>query len=237
MSEWFARWFTDDYLALYPHRDATDAARAVALVGTLAPGPAGRRVLDVGCGPGRHARLLEAAGHRVIGLDLSAPLLRHARGVTGAALVRADMRALPLRPGSIDLAVNLFTSFGYFDDDAVHAAVIAGIAAVLRPGGMLVLDFLNAERVAAEVAQPVVQEDGPLGSRSRKARSPDGRFVEKRITLCDGTEHLERVRLLRLPELVGMFAAAGLTVTATAGDYDGTPHTATSPRAILAGRR
>jgi SAM-dependent methyltransferase len=237
MSEWFARWFNEDYLALYPHRDEADAARAVALVERLAPGPVGRRVLDVGCGPGRHARLLHDAGYRVAGLDLSAPLLRTARAATAAPLVRGDMRRLPVRSGSMDLVVNLFTSFGYFPDDAEHAAVIAEMARTLRPGGMLVLDFLNAARVRAELAAPAEETEGPRGSRSRKGLSADDRFVVKHIQLADGTQHEERVRLLGMTALAAMFAAAGLEVTAEAGDYEGAAHHAASPRAILAGRR
>jgi ubiquinone/menaquinone biosynthesis C-methylase UbiE len=81
-------------------------------------------VLDVGCGAGRHARAFRAAGARCVGLDLSRTLLRIARGVTDAPLVRADMRELPIRPGSMDLTVSLFTSFGYFERDEEHAAAL-----------------------------------------------------------------------------------------------------------------
>ena len=120
-------------------------------------GPAfapGWRVLDVACGAGRHARAFEAAGARCVGLDLSMALLRVARGVTGAPLVRADMRALPIRPGSMDLTVNLFTSFGYFERDAEHTAALHEMVATLRPRGWFVIDFLNP------------------GGRARAARAP-----------------------------------------------------------------
>jgi ubiquinone/menaquinone biosynthesis C-methylase UbiE len=103
----------------------------------------GWRVLDVACGAGRHARAFQAAGAHCIGVDLSATLLRIARGVTDAPLVRADMRALPVRPGSMDLTVNLFTSFGYFDHDAEHAAALQEMVATVRPEGWFAIDFLN----------------------------------------------------------------------------------------------
>jgi SAM-dependent methyltransferase len=237
MSEWYARWFNEDYLALYPHRDDADAARAVTLVRSLAPLQAGARVLDVGCGPGRHTRLLHDAGFRVTGLDLSAVLLRRARAATSAPLVRADMRALPIRARSMDLVVNLFTSFGYFEDDAAHAAVIRGMAETLAPGGRLILDFLNAADVRRALdgaaAEPVA---GPNGSWSVKTLADDGRYVVKTITLADGTVHVERVRLLEASLLERMFEAAGLTVEARHGDYGGGPMIASAPRVILAGR-
>jgi ubiquinone/menaquinone biosynthesis C-methylase UbiE len=124
MTEWFEEWFGEEYLQLYPHRDAAEAERAVALILARVGFAPGWRVLDVACGAGRHARAFEAAVARCVGLDLSAALLRVARGVTAAPLVRADMRALPVRPGSMDLTVNLFTSFGYFERDAEHAAAL-----------------------------------------------------------------------------------------------------------------
>ena len=135
MAEWFQEWFNEDYLALYAHRDDGDAERLVALLRRSVPWDRAWRVLDVACGPGRHARALEAAGARCFGLDLSMPLLRRARQVTGIPLIRADMRRIPVRPRSMDLTVNLFTSFGYFEDDAEHRAALETMVGTVRPGG------------------------------------------------------------------------------------------------------
>ena len=79
MTEWFEEWFGEEYLQLYPHRDAAEAERAVALILDTRAVEPGWRVLDVACGAGRHARAFEAAGARCVGLDLSAALLRVAR--------------------------------------------------------------------------------------------------------------------------------------------------------------
>ena len=63
MTEWFEEWFGEEYLQLYPHRDAAEAERAVALIGErVGLRSAGWRVLDVACGAGRHARAFEEAG-------------------------------------------------------------------------------------------------------------------------------------------------------------------------------
>ena len=134
MTEWFEQWFGEEYLRLYPHRDDADAAEAVALIHGLRP-LAGCQVLDLACGPGRHAAYLQGHGARTVGLDLSLPLLTRARGRTAGtvALVRGDMRYLPFRGGTFDVVVNLFTSFGYFADDAQHQAVLTSAAALLRP--------------------------------------------------------------------------------------------------------
>src|SRR6476469_7404518 len=147
MTEWFEEWFGEDYLRLYPHRDEAEAARAVALIGRSVGLRPGWQVLDVACGAGRHARAFVGAGARCFGLDLSATLLRLARQITDAPLIRADMRQLPIRSRSMDLTVNLFTSFGYFERDAEHRAALEEMIATVRPGGWFVIDFLNPAAV------------------------------------------------------------------------------------------
>jgi SAM-dependent methyltransferase len=234
MPEWFEEWFGDEYLALYPHRDEVDAAHLVALLGRLLGWGVGWRVLDLCCGPGRHARALDAAGLAVTGLDLSAVLLRKARQVTAAPLVRADIRALPIRPRSVDAGLNLFTSFGYFDTDEEHAATLVGMVGTVRRGGWFVLDFLNADLVASRIPEGTGSfERGEGGTTLRRYRTADGRHVVKEILLADGRRFQERVRLFSADELGDMLARAGGRVRHCFGDYDGGPPHAAAPRALL----
>ena len=235
MAEWFEEWFGEEYLQLYPHRDQAEADRAVALVARATGLRPGWRVLDVGCGAGRHARAFRAAGARCVGLDLSRTLLRIARGVTDAPLVRADMRELPIRPGSMDLTVSLFTSFGYFERDEEHAGALREMARTLRPGGWFVIDFLNPSEVRARL---VPRERVPvLGGEVDVTRSvsPDGHYVCKSIVTPDGRKFVERVRLFEPAEISAMLADAGIDVRHRFGDYDAGPLRPGSPRTILAG--
>ncbi len=237
MTEWFEEWFGEEYLQLYPHRDDAEAERAVTLVLRATGFRPGWRVLDVACGAGRHARAFEAAGARCVGLDLSATLLRVARGVTQAPLVRADMRELPVRPGSMDLTVNLFTSFGYFDRDEEHAAALAEMVATLRPGGWFVIDFLNPELVRQRLVPEEMVSLAGAPVRVRRAVSADGHYVSKTIDTVVGRRFTERVRLFEPEEIAGMLGREGIAVRHRFGDYDATPHGARSPRTILAGQR
>ncbi len=234
MSEWFRQWFGEEYLQLYAHRDDAEAERAVRLLQTVLPWQAGWRVLDVGCGAGRHARALEAAGARCIGLDLSASLLQRARQVTRAPLVRADMRALPVRPRSMDLTVNLFTSFGYFERDEEHAVALREMAATVRQGGWFVLDFLHAATVRSTLV-PGPRSIGP-GTTGERRLSRDGRFVCKIVKLADGRRLEERVRLFAPGELQSLLRESGVTVVREFGDYDGGPLQPGAPRTLLIGQ-
>jgi SAM-dependent methyltransferase len=234
MTDWYHTWFTDDYLALYPHRDEADAARLVELITRVTGWGAGWRVLDVGCGPGRHAAVVERAGVSYVGLDLSLPLLARARQVTTAPLVRADMRRLPVRAGSVQAVLSLFTSFGYFEHDAEHESTLAGMARALARDGWLVLDFLNAAQVRQGLPiTPPVPAPAAAGAMVSKHLSADGRFVMKHITLATGVRHLERVRLFGEDDLRAMLERAGLRIRAAFGDYDGGAPSPSAPRTLL----
>ena len=240
MTEWFEQWFGEEYHALYPHRDADDADRAIALIRRVAPWRPRGRVLDLACGPGRHAAELERLEARVVGFDLSRAMLRRARERTGkgTALVRGDMRALPFRPGTFSVAINLFTSFGYFREDAEHRLVLAQVAAALAPKGRFVLDYLNADQVRRSLKMSEERRAGDSAVRITRRIAPDGRFVIKEIELRDeGRSFQERVRLYGTDELEALLAEAGFSVEARFGDYGGEPPGPDAPRVILVGVR
>jgi SAM-dependent methyltransferase len=234
--EWFEEWFGEEYLKLYPHRDEAEAERAVATIGRYVALRPGWRVLDVACGAGRHARAFRRAGARCVGVDLSAPLLRLARAVTDAHLVRADMRLLPIRPGCMDLTVNLFTSFGYFDHEVEHTAALREMISTLRPGGWFVIDFLNPATVRRRLVphERVMVESGEV--EVGRSVSADGHHVSKVITTPSGRRFVERVRLFEPDEIAGMLEAEGVEIRHRLGDYDAAAFSHDSPRTILLGR-
>jgi SAM-dependent methyltransferase len=235
MTDWFEEWFGEEYLQLYPHRDEADADRLVGLLTRVLPWRPGWRVLDVACGAGRHLAALERAGAVPFGCDLSLALLRRAREITRRPLVRCDMRALPFRRASMDLTVNLFTSFGYFAADEEQVDALGQMLATIRPGGWFVIDFLNAEQVRASLVPAETAWYGRYSVEIRREITPDGRFVRKSMVLSDGRRFEERVRLLEARDLERMLEAHGARVTTRAGDYEGGPLEG-GPRTILVAR-
>lgn len=234
MSDWFENWFGEEYVALYPHRDEQEARIVATLIAERVKLPNTARVLDLACGAGRHQR--ELCDHWwTVGLDLSPALLRIARSEDrNNPLVRADMRRLPFASGSLDMVVNLFTSFGYFRDDQQHRLVLDEVARVVRPRGWFVLDFLNASQVRANLVPFDRQQVGSRVVEQEREISADGRYVRKTITLLDEDRtFVERVRLFDPDELTTLLSSAGFEVQDVLGDYDGRPLDPATERAIF----
>jgi SAM-dependent methyltransferase len=150
-------WFADDemwremYDLFFGPEKWEAAGREVDAVLALAGVTTGP-VLDLCCGPGRHALALADRGFRVTGVDASPYLLeRAARNAAERGLavewVREDMREF-VRPEAFALAINLFSSFGYFEDAESDARVLRNVCDSLRPGGALVIDTMSKEVLA-----------------------------------------------------------------------------------------
>lgn len=234
MAEWFQEWFDADYAAIYAGRGPEEAEAAVAMALAHAPGLAQGPVLDLGCGAGRHLAVLRRSNPQAFGLDLSPELLRSAPAELRPWLLRGDMRALPLRAASLAGICMWFTPFGYFDE-AQNRALLRRLGRLLRPGGVLVLDFLNA----GQLRNTLVPEDEIVraGIRVVSRRAIEGQRIVKRMELTrldtGATRQVtESVRLYEPAELRAMAAEAGLAAVREAGDYDGRPFGPDTPRWI-----
>lgn len=150
--DWFEEWFDSPlYEKLYANRDEEEARHLVEfLVEELSLNKCSK-ILDLGCGRGRHSINLSEKGYTVKGIDLSRQAIHTAqakvrdRGLENISFEIRDMRT-PLDE-TFDAIVNLFTTFGYFRSDAENASVFDSVVSMLRPGGIFVLDYLNAEKV------------------------------------------------------------------------------------------
>jgi SAM-dependent methyltransferase len=223
--EWFAAWFDSAYYhTLYKNHDEQEARLAVdGLLRTLDLKP-GARVLDLACGKGRHSRYLAEKGFDVTGLDISHASISHARQFEHERLsfFQHDMRK-PFRSNYFDAVLNMFTSFGYFKTDADHLRSLQNVRQGLRPGGLLLLDYFNAQWVR----QHLVRQDEKVvdGIRFYLKKNIRGPYVYKTVAFeAEGRKHVfrERVRLFEHADFQKLMTTAGLQITQAFGGYDGT---------------
>jgi len=159
------RWFS----TFLGRIDAGIVEREVAFLRRQLDGT-GTRVLDLCCGPGRHAAPLSDAGYHVIGLDRDVSALRDACSLAPAGrFVRGDMRQLPLASHSVDAAICMWQSFGHFDA-AGNEGVLAELARVLVPNGCLVMDLYHRDFNVAHQCERVIERDGERVDESRTMR-------------------------------------------------------------------
>ncbi|MCD6307816.1 MAG: methyltransferase domain-containing protein [Candidatus Latescibacteria bacterium] len=242
--EWFERWFGEEYLLVYEHRDGDEAERDVMAIERLLGLRPGEIVLDLCCGSGRHDLPLAARGLRVVGLDYSSELLSiaHKARLSGErypVYVRADARDTVFRDGTFDAVLNLFTSFGYFTDGG-NEQLLRSVCRMLKPAGRFYIDYLNPPCVLANLVERSEKNINGIGVIEIRRYVEEKRRVEKDITLTRNGESMEfheSVRLYGPGEMSDMLVGAGLTVQGFLGSTDCDEYGADSERMIVYGRK
>lgn len=243
---WWASQFDAHYLHEYePLFDLVRDRQEVARLLQVLELPSGARVLDCPCGQGRHAHLLAEAGFDVDGVDYSAELLAVARQRgTGKRLryTQGDMRALPARwTGRFDAVVNLFTSFGFFDQPADDLRVLGQFARVLKPGGVLIWHGGARDGVMAKFLTRDwwSAADGTMFGQERHFDPLSG-FLEITSTWRGPKGHGERshrIRLYTASELAGRMRDVGLIVEEAFDSWNDRPLTRRSSEMLLVARK
>jgi len=209
---------------LYRHRDEQEAASFLDRLLEKIKIPRGSRILDLACGRGRHARFLHSRGMNVHGVDLSPSSIVEANllCVPGLSFELKDMR-MPWPKPEFDLALSLFTSFGYFDTDEENRKVLETLRSAIYPSGYVLLDFFNSHKVL----------NGLLGGEAEQKQIGEFTFctkkwadegwVEKEIRVQSSEQEwvfTERVRAYSLPELILLTELEGLEIQKIWGNYE-----------------
>jgi SAM-dependent methyltransferase len=244
---WYKTFFGTDYLRIYsPFLTPERTAREVASIIKLLNLPPDSSILDLCCGAGRHALPLAQHGYRITGLDQNENFLHlaqseaEAKGIE-ARWVQSDMRTIPFE-NEFDAVINIFTSFGYLEDENEDLRVLQQVRRALKPNGRFLLETVYQPRVLRNhIPHGIIRyNDGLivleerrldlLGSRNEIAitmLAPDGRR----------TEHRQSIRIYTLTELVRMLAAVDIQVLEYYGDLDGSALTLDSRLVILGQKR
>lgn len=222
---WHEEIFDDSWTSLEPRSAGFHAREEVRFLMKYCGVPRNGKILDVGCGVGRHAMEMASAGYHVVAIDRSRSYLTKAveeanRTDLKIKFVEGDMRAFSLPP-SFDAVTSLHTSFGYFSDrDNVKA--LRCMASSLAPGGQLILDVVNRDWVASIGARRLWWEHrGFLVMEDVIFRDDTGRLEVERTVVGENAPRWDQkfqVRLYTVAEYVEMFRTLGLDLIDVTGN-------------------
>ncbi len=241
---WFETMFDERYPELFGPVEGNAEEEVEEILGLLRL-PAGSDVEDLGCGRGRHAIPLALKGFRVTGVDISEKMLRMARSRAqreGARIewVQEDMRTFRRR-GAFDLALSLFTSYGYFSD-AENQLVLENIGYSLRKGGVFLLDLRNAGKNLSRLEDMDKTVEVPAGSlrmsmrfdrRTGRARAEHTLVRHDGIRISSAFD----VRIYSMEELRKMIRKAGMKVKDFYGSLAGARFADDSARMVVHAER
>jgi SAM-dependent methyltransferase len=223
-SPWYKDWFNSGfYHKLYFEHDEKAAGDFIQrLLTHINPAP-GSRMLDIGCGRGRHSKILASRGYDVTGFDLSPNSIQWAKQFEKENLhfVIHDMR-LPFYSNYFDFAFNFFTSFGYFRTRREHDAAMRTIATALRQGGSFIIDYLNTHYVENHLIPYETKQVGE--TRYEMNRWDTATHFFKKIivhdpSLIEPLEFTEEIAKFSLGDFTDMLSYQGLQIQDVFGDY------------------
>src|SRR5690606_15815339 len=235
--EWFSTWFDSPYYHnLYSNSNYAEAEQFLQkLLKHLHPKP-DASILDLACGKRRHAPSLNQQGYNVTGVDLSPQSIAFAKQFENEKLhfEVQDMRQV-YKPNHFDFVLNLFTSFGYFASETENVVALKAISESVKPGGKLVIDFLNAEKVIAGL---VPEETKTLeGITFHIKKHMEGKRIVKTIAFeAEGKSYKfqEKVWALTAEDFREYFKMTNLRLHECFGSYNLEPYDAkTSDRLIF----
>ncbi|WP_196886436.1 class I SAM-dependent methyltransferase [Aureivirga sp. CE67] len=234
--DWFTTWFnTEYYHLLYNNRDDSEAQSFMKNLTSYLKLPQSATILDLPCGKGRHSKYLSSLGFHVTGMDLSENSIEFAKQFENENLVFKvhDMRE-PF-PEKFDAIFNLFTSFGYFEEDKFDIQVLQNIKHGLNEGGVAVIDFMNVEKVEKNLVKKEIQQRDKVDFHIERAIE-DG-FIVKQISFNAKNKDFvfyEKVKYLNLSKIESYLEQVGLKLITTFGGYNLEPfNKETSNRLIL----
>ena len=227
MAEWFEEWFdTDEYLDVYRHRNDAEAKELVKLILRSVDVPNKAEVLDLACGTGRHSIIFAQKGFNVTAVDLSDKLLCVAKKSAEVNKVKIDFIKSDIRNFSVDkkfsLIINLFTSFGYFNDDEENFLLFEISFKYLKEAGYFVLDYFNK----TYLEQNLVDESKDKFEHCtliQKRHIENNRVIKDIYINGNGKEkhYMESVRMYGRDELVLRIEKAGLKIKNIYGGFEG----------------
>ncbi len=237
-------WYEDEeFWKMYPlftDKKLKEAGEEVEKIISLADLDSDIKVLDLCCGIGRHSIVFADRGYDVTAVDITEHYLERAREKgeeksVEIEFIKEDMRKFK-REGEFDIVLNLFTSFGYFEDNDENLQVLKNVYKSLKPNGKFILDVLGKEVIARIFKGKEWKEiNGDIWLFERNIKKDWSRFEDNMMKVVNGdvkefnTSHW----LYSAKELKDMLEGVGFTSLDVYGNYDGKPYDEEADRLVV----
>lgn len=220
-SKWYASWFnTPYYHMLYHDRNHAEAVAFMDNLTNYLNIPEHGSILDLACGKGRHSIYLNSLGYKVTGLDLSEESITHAKQFeTDNLNFEVHNMSVPYKE-QFDAVFNLFTSFGYFENEDDNAKTLSAIQQNLNETGFGVIDFMNVDLVINNLVPNEIKSINDIEFNIHRY-TKDG-SIFKDIKFTDKGEDFsftERVKAFTLKDFEVLFEELNISLFDIFGDY------------------
>jgi SAM-dependent methyltransferase len=218
---WFASWFDSPYYhILYKDRDEEEAQLFMDNIVHYLNLPEEAKILDLACGKGRHAVYLNQLGFDVTGADLSANSIAEATKLENKTLHFQEHDMRESFEEKFDAIFNLFTSFGYFENDEDNLKTLKAVKESLTEYGFAVIDFMNVPQVIANLVPEEVKTVDNIDFHIKRYVKDD--HICKEIVFEDQGEKFhftEKVKALTLADFEALMEQADIFLLDIFGDY------------------
>jgi len=208
--------------------------------------PKGARILDLCRGHGRHLLSLVKAGYEMTGLDLSQKALNllkvnAKKQKLNVRIIRGDMRRIPFE-NEFDAVINMFTAFGYLENDQEDLKVLKSVNQALKPGGKFLIDVLSKDWVLANFQSKSWRKAGKFILLEEAIHNSKNTInITKNIIIdSKGRRHEFIIELLlySLKELRRVLKKVGLKVVKTySNTLNGKAYTKASKRLVVLAKK
>lgn len=220
--DWFTSWFdTSYYHILYKNRDDTEARTFMQNITSFLKLEPNTHILDLACGKGRHSVFLNSLGYKVTGADLSENSISFAKKFTNESL---SFKVHDMRnsfTNQYNAIFNLFTSFGYFENDSEDLKTLQNIKSGLTKNGVAVIDFLNVTTTEKHLVPYECKTVNNIKFHIQK--KIENGFIIKHISFIIDKKpysYFEKVKYLDLQKFEAYFKEVGLKIKHIFGNYE-----------------
>ncbi len=243
MSDWTKTYFDEFYLKYFllnQNREITE--KQVRLIEKFVK--AGGKILDAGCGIGRHSILLGERGYHVIGIDSSPIYIEHAKkeaeikNLKNVSFEISDVRKITYE-NKFDLIISMWSSFGYFDDET-NFKILKNFHKALKPNGKIIIDIENRDYILKYFVKETFREKDGLFILERRKFHPLTSIVSTHRYVVGKSvrkDYIRNIRIYSATEMINLFKNANFKTVSIFGDYSGEKFIENSKRIIIIGQK